>query len=219
VLVHPDEILTYKQRYADRAFLLDHILRMLGGGVYHEEMRFLPPAWARALRLELQELHGYLSQFAARGIISYQPASGTPTLRILTHRRRLLQQEVNWDRVEFLRIRAQDRLAAMLRYIHVPGRRCRSRILESYFGEAGTRDCGHCDHCLSRAAAGGGRPVRELGAAILAFLGDSEREMRDLIEQVQEGTREQRMAVVRQMLDMGILQRGKGLLVARAKDP
>ncbi|MBL0015387.1 MAG: ATP-dependent DNA helicase RecQ [Bacteroidetes bacterium] len=78
ILVRPQEILLYKERYSDRAFLLDFILRNLGGGVYQDDMRFLPAVWARMLDLELEKLNEYLLQFAARGIISYRRPRACP---------------------------------------------------------------------------------------------------------------------------------------------
>jgi ATP-dependent DNA helicase RecQ len=162
-------------------------------------------------------LEGYLSQLAARGIISYQPATSMPTLNVLTHRRRLGKEEVGWDKLEFLRLRAQERLAAMLKYISIPGKMCRSRMLEAYFGESGTNECGKCDYCVAKARANTTGQVQELSTSILAFLGSGEMEMRELIDNVPDGSREERIALVREMLDKGILKRGSGLSVRRAE--
>lgn len=217
VLVRPEEVLLYKQRYPDRAFLMDFILRSLGGGVFQDEMRFLPAVWARMMNMEIAELHGYLAQFAARGIISYQPATTNPTIQILTHRRRLIKDEVGWDRIQFLKLRSEERLKAMLHYIAYPGKMCRSRILETYFGELGTKDCGNCDYCVQRRTTSEGARIGDLATALLAFLGDAELEMRLLVDGVDEGTRAQRIDLIREMLDKGILIRGSGLNVKRNK--
>jgi ATP-dependent DNA helicase RecQ len=217
VLVRPQEVILYKERYADRAFLLDFILRNLGGAVYQDDQRFLPAAWARNLQMDPTKLHEYLLQFAARGIVSYRPSTSTPMLRILAHRRRLVMEEVGWDKLEFLKQRAKDRFAAMLQYIQFPGKVCRSRILEAYFGELGTKECGKCDFCISKTLPTGAGFIQQLGTAILAFLGESELEMRQLIDNVSEGTRDQRIDLIREMLDKGILVRGEGLLVRRRR--
>ncbi len=217
ILVRPQEILLYKERYADRAFLLDFILRNLGGGVYQDDMRFLPAVWARMLDLELEKLNEYLLQFAARGIISYRASTSMPMLRMLTRRRRLIMEEVGWNKLEFLRQRAQDRFAAMLEYVTFPGKNCRSRILETYFGELGTKECGKCDYCLAKARPVGATLISELSTAILAYIGNDEIEMRLLIDNVKEGTRDQRIELVREMLDKHILVRGEGLTVRRVQ--
>ena len=217
VLVRPDEVLLYKQRYADRAFLIDHILRTLGGGVFQESLRFVPIVWARQLGIEQEKIIAMLDQFAARNIIAYHSPTTKPTLRILTHRRRLLKEEVEWDRLQFLKQRSQERLAAVLQYIEYPGKMCRSRMLEAYFGETGGAECGKCDYCRSKAAPRGATHIRNLSTAILAYMGDLEVETRQLIEHVPEGTREQRIEMVREMLDKGILRRTEGLKVVRTK--
>jgi ATP-dependent DNA helicase RecQ len=138
-------------------------------------------------------------------------------LRILTHRRKLSREEVGWDRIEFLRQRSQERLLAMLKYIAYPGKMCRSRMLEEYFGELGGKECGKCDYCRAKASPQGATHIQNLSTAILAYIGDVELEMRQLIENVTEGTREERIEMVRSMLDKGILVRTNGLFVARAR--
>jgi ATP-dependent DNA helicase RecQ len=218
VLVHPSEVLRYKERYPDMAFVIDHALRSLGGGIYQDAMRFVPIVWARTLGIELEKLSALLEQLAARGIVAYQAPTTKPTLQILTRRRRLLQAELEWERVEFLRQRSQDRLAAILRYSEYPGKMCRSRMLEAYFGETGGGECGKCDYCRAKAAPTGHAHIQSLATAILAYIGDLEVEMRLLVDDVQAGTRDERIAMVRELLDKGLLVRN-GLKVARSKRP
>ena len=217
VLVSPDSILHYKQSYPNQAFLLDHILRNLGGAAFHEAMRFFPADWLRSLKMDLPELEGFLNQLAAREIIAYTAPSTKPTIKINRHRGRLSKLELNWERQVFLETRAFERLNAMLDYTEYPGKFCRSRTLEAYFGEQAGTECGKCDYCRRRANAVGSAEIRELSTAILAFLGDLELEMRDVVENVQTGTREDRIQMIREMLDKGILLRGDGMRLRRRK--
>jgi hypothetical protein len=59
--------------------------------------------------------------------------------------------------------------------------------------------------------------ISELSTAILAYIGNDEIEMRLLIDNVKEGTRDQRIELVREMLDKHILIRGEGLTVRRVQ--
>ena len=217
VLVPPESILQYKARYPSHAFLIDFILRMLGGAVFQEIVRFFPPDWHRSLRMDPPELHSYLAQLDARGIIAYTEPVSTPTIRIFRHRGRLSKTEMDWERQVFLQKRAEERLAAILDYVDTPGKMCRSRTLEAYFGETSTKECGKCDYCLRKANPSGAGQIRELSTAILAYIGDLEMEMRDLVENVPVGTREARLEIIREMLDKGILKRGEGMTVKRAQ--
>lgn len=217
VLVAPESILHYKSTYPTHAFLIDHILRMLGGAAFQEALRFFPPDWHRTLRMEPQELDGFLAQLAARGIITYTEPASTPTIRINRHRGRLTKPEINWERQLFLQKRAEERLAAVLDYVDSPGKMCRSRKLEAYFGETSTKECGKCDYCLRKADPSGSGYIRELSTAILAYIGDLEMEMRDLVENVPVGNRENRIETIREMMDKGILERVEGMRVKRAR--
>lgn len=124
---------------------------------------------------------------------------------------------MDWERQVFLQKRAEERLAAILDYVDTPGKMCRSRTLEAYFGETSTKECGKCDYCLRKANPSGAGQIRELSTAILAYIGDLEMEMRDLVENVPVGTREARLEIIREMLDKGILKRGEGMTVKRAQ--
>lgn len=213
VLVPPNAVLTYKERYPDRAHVLDHILRTLGGAVFQNEMAFLPGVWARQLGIGSDDLNAILSQFAARGIISYTAAQGQPTIKFLVHRHRLQQATVDWNRQEFLRIRAHERLDAMLHYAQYPGKDCRSKMLEAYFGEMGGADCGNCDVCKSKVAPKGARHALSVEDAVLEVLGDQTMSVRELIDGVSQGSREQRVEAVRELMDRGVLKRVDGLNV------
>jgi ATP-dependent DNA helicase RecQ len=105
----------------------------------------------------------------------------------------------------------------MLEYVSFPGKACRSRLLETYFGEMGTKDCGKCDYCLAKARPAGVAVITELSTALLAYIGNRQIEMRELIDNVTAGTRDERIAIVREMLDKGILVRGEGLSVRRTR--
>jgi superfamily II DNA helicase RecQ len=104
----------------------------------------------------------------------------------------------------------------MLKYIAYPGKMCRSRNLELYFGESGGAECGKCDYCRAKAAPSGATHIKNLSTAILAFIGEADVDMKRLIDDLKEGSREERIDLVREMLDKGILQRRDGLKVRRA---
>ena len=98
--------------------------------------------------MEPSVLHQRMQFLAERGLISYRPPMELPSVKFLTPRITLTKRELNWEKYEFLEKRKEQRLLAMLDYTAANGI-CRSRKLETYFGEDNGEDCGICDVCES----------------------------------------------------------------------
>jgi ATP-dependent DNA helicase RecQ len=218
VSVPPRHVIDYKERYPDHAGLIDFLLRTLGGEVYREWMRFSPPVWARMLEIEEEELDKRLRQLAAREILKYKAPQGQPVIRFLLPRQRLHPQVLDWARYEFLARQSEFRLEMVRRYVETPARMCRSRMLEKYFGEERKDDCGICDHCREKEAGKlTAERIRALQTAILERLGDGEMGIRSLLDGLSDGTANQRLEILRDMLDKGILEKVGVLKVKSGK--
>jgi ATP-dependent DNA helicase RecQ len=208
VTVQPHYLLDYKQRYPAKAELIDHILRSLGGGVYSDSVSFRLKPWTLALGLDEAALKQQLDQLAVRGVIAWHAPTTSPTIRFTRARLRLTREELQWDKYIFLNKQALERLAQVEEYLDVPGTGCRSRFLETYFGEVAEKDCGVCDVC--RAAAVGPldqQLIAAIRADVFERIGAGDQDIPALIERLHSGTRPQRLEVIRMLLDAGQLLR------------
>lgn len=207
VTVQPHYLLDFKERYPEKADLIDHILRALGGEVYSDAVSFRLKGWTAALGMEEAALKQQLEQLAMRGVIAWHAPSTSPTLRFIRARLRLTREELQWDKYIFLEQQAQERLVQVERYLEVPGKRCRSASLEAYFGEKPDKDCGICDVCKAAAAGPLDQArITAISQELLALVGKVA-VIPDLIEQGTVGTRAQRLEVLRMLLDAGQLVR------------
>lgn len=208
VTVQPHYLLDFKQRFPDKVDLIDHILRSLGGEVYSDSVSFRLKGWTAALDMDEATLKQQLDQLALRGVIAWHAPTSSPTLRFTRARLRLTREELKWDKYIFLNRQTQERLAQVEAYLEVPGKSCRSGFLEAYFGEKPQQACGICDVCKAAAAGPLDQArIREISKELLAKVGADARDIPSLIEEVDAGTRAQRLEVLRMLLDAGQLVR------------
>ncbi len=199
--VGPKDLMAYKDKYPDYAWLMDLLLRQLGGELYSYTMRFLPSVMTRVGGLTDAELEKGLQTLKRRGIISYRPPLSFPSVRFLRPRHVLDKREVGWDKYQFLSEQSIYRFEQVKAYAKTPSKVCRAWFLETYFGESGTGDCGVCDYCLAQEFSGKMASWEEIRKLLL----DRELPYWDLVNAMTEGTERQRRDLIRQLLDKGWL--------------
>ncbi len=90
-----------------------------------------------------------LRSLTQKKILNFIPQKKTPYVRYMQRREDSENLQFPPAVYDELRQRYVDRIEAMIHYLssdHI----CRNRLLLRYFGETDTKDCGHCDICLSR---------------------------------------------------------------------
>jgi len=99
--------------------------------------------------LDLNQVYQTLKTLTQKNILHFVPRRKTPYITYVRNREDganiVLSKEVYEDRKE----QFAQRIKAMIDYVKNDNV-CRSRMLQNYFGEKRTTDCGHCDVCLSK---------------------------------------------------------------------
>ncbi len=214
MLASPKDLHIYKSQHPRSADILDFILRTLGGEVFTQEMRFLPKRWARLLHWEVEELLKIMNRFKAHHLITFNAPSGQPMIRFHTSYRLLTQEELNWDKYEFLKTQDQQRLQAIMRYIQGT-KTCRSILIQQYFGEKTNEPCGKCDVCIGRFKQSiDDRLTHDLKKAFMTYIRQHPGvSYKELLIEIRKGTPAQRERVLRYLLDKQIiLQSVSGIL-------
>lgn len=212
--VSPQEVVRYKERTPEMESLIDFMLRTLGGDVYWEEIRFLPDRWAGKLKLQPSEIREKLNFLARQGIINYRAPVDLPTVKFLSPRHRLTRQELNWEKYDFLKRQQFLRLTALLQFAQEPGTRCRSRMLEDYFGEQTTSDCGMCDYCRSQNAPSFSRVATDIFHQIKTLLQQQPLSFANLSSKIEETHPGSADKAIRHLMDEGkIVRRDDFMLV------
>jgi ATP-dependent DNA helicase RecQ len=205
VTASPESILAFKKNQPKSALLTDMILRNMGGAVYQREVPFLPNVWGIALNWSVEELEQQLQRLVQLDLITYQPASGTPTIRLLKNRNALSKNAMNWQKYVFLREQSDFRLNKMLEYI---GKKtvCRSLLIQQYFGEKDTQNCGKCDVCIGRNKEEvNDNEFLTIQTKLLAHIKKQPTHYREVLQNITVGTPAQREKVLRYLLDKEII--------------
>ena len=201
VLMAPGDYWAYKQRNPGLEKFLDFLLRSLGGEVYGREARLLPYSWQESLGIQPSQWESIVQRLVQQQVIRYRAPRAQPTIRFLQARHLLSKQQLNWEKYEFLRAEGERKLTAMLAYARRQDR-CRSQMIQEYFGEEDVKPCGVCDVCSGRYKAEVSKDAYDpIEQSILALLSGVTRSYRDLIRQGKEGTPTQREQVLRHLMD------------------
>lgn len=201
--IGPEAVLHYKAKYPAWEGYLDFILRKFGGAVYSDIQRFLPYSWANDLGMEEAALREELKKMSQSGLIWYRPPINFPTLRFMRHRHTLSRVELNWHKYNFLMQQGLERRDQLLAYVEAE-EGCRSLLLQRYFGEKTDDVCGKCDLCVDRSKrAKGGGTLRMIREEIYDLLEQGTWKYSVLLRQLENGTEEDRDAVLRSLLDKG----------------
>ncbi|MBC6995358.1 ATP-dependent DNA helicase RecQ [Neolewinella lacunae] len=139
-----------KNRGLDK--LIKSILRT-SQGAFLQPVDLQEGALANFLNLPLEDLQRNFRKMASEGIIGYYPTKEAPQLVFLEDRVDPDRLYLDVKQYHFLRDRAQHRIETMIAYVE-NGAGCRSLNLLRYFGEDPTLDCGICDVCRAKLAAG-----------------------------------------------------------------
>lgn len=108
-------------------------------------------AWI--LHTEAAQVIARLQRLNNMGILIYNPVKEKPQLYFL--RNRVTAEEFRMDEASYAqrRKRYEERLEAMIGYLLNTQEQCRSRLLCTYFGDDGIKDCGVCDVCRKKKTA------------------------------------------------------------------
>ena len=165
---------------------LDHIIRTLlrlYAGVFHDRLVAIDTREiAAASGYTVERVQELLKRLWEMRIIKYVPGSRSPILTLTEER---LPVEDVFISPETYRIRKQmsiERLEGMYLYARNTDR-CRSVILQEYFGETGAVDCGACDVCLARkkGEAGGTKARPGIADEILGMLREGPMSVKQIV--------------------------------------
>jgi len=146
--VNRDELYNFQLTKSGYDGFIKLLLRSYSG-VFTDYVKIDEASLARKAGSPKDLIYKYLIQLRKMKILDYIPYRKTPM--ILFTEERLDQRNLYISREKYLE-RKQEftrKLNAMIHYA-TNDSRCRSRMLQEYFGEKEARDCGQCDVCTGR---------------------------------------------------------------------
>lgn len=163
----------------DMDLLLRTILRTYNG--VFSQFRYIDELLlAQVSGLTSERVHELLRVLWRMRVIRYIPASHSPM--ILFNSERLPREDIYISPDSYRRRYdvALERTNKMLEYVTNEDK-CRSRIIEEYFGQTCASDCGVCDICLARRSK---RASVSIDEAVIKALQESELGVKDVVAKV-----------------------------------
>ena len=132
---------------------------------------------AAEAQLSVERVHELMKVLWRMKIIRYIPANNSPLVRFDTERLPVKSLYIAPESYQLRHRLMMERFESIVEYVTSEDR-CRSQIIENYFGDKESKECGVCDVCLrKRRGKESQAPVAE---CIMAMLGDAELDIKEL---------------------------------------
>jgi ATP-dependent DNA helicase RecQ len=125
------------------------ILRMYGGEVFTDFITISESALARTFLVNQREIVALLEQLHERNVVVYEKQKDKPQLTFLTPRFDAPTLPINVQELNRRKELALRKVQSAIIYTEHPTQ-CRTRLLQSYFGEKPGEACGICDNCIKK---------------------------------------------------------------------
>ncbi len=184
--------------------LIKTILRLYGGEAYSDFVKISEKQLAAFLKMADKQVVSYIKQLSELSILTYEPASDSPTITFLTARQDAANLSIDRKRLEERRKLHLSKMKAMVNYV-TQDRMCRMQVMQEYFDELNTKPCGMCDVCIDRKKKEDLHALKNYRDQILYLLKRKMMPVDELETEVDPKDKEVFVEVVREMLDEGIL--------------
>ena len=132
---------------------------------------------AAEAQLSVERVHELMKVLWRMKIIRYIPANNSPLVRFDTERLPVKSLYIAPESYQLRHRLMMERFESIVEYVTSEDR-CRSQIIENYFGDKESKECGVCDVCLRKRR--GEASQVSVVERIVAMLGDTELDIKEL---------------------------------------
>ncbi|MEN8155942.1 MAG: ATP-dependent DNA helicase RecQ [Bacteroidota bacterium] len=206
-----DDLYGFQVKNAEFDAFIKLILRTYTG-LFSGYVKIDETTLARRSGLKSQKVYDFLKALSARKIIHYIPRKNVPLVTFTEERLQEKNLLISPERYNFRKERYKRRIREMIRYASSETL-CRNQFLLGYFGQINTPRCGRCDVCVGKKPVkSGGKEFETIRKAVETILQEGSRDVESLVER-SGGEPETVIGVIEQLVDEGVLVRGKDLRI------
>jgi ATP-dependent DNA helicase RecQ len=143
------ELAEFEKHYPQHELLLTTLLRSYEG-IFDFPAFISENLLARLLKKDEIDIKRQLQTISSFAIINYTPQNEEPQIVFKKNRVPVQDLMINTDFYNKRKESFVRRVQTMIGY--AKGNDCRSRFINTYFGDNETKDCGICDNCLRKKA-------------------------------------------------------------------
>lgn len=151
----------------------------------------------------------YLKELDKLEIISYQQQTNQPLLTFIKPRYKTEDLFIDRKYLAERKSNYQQKMQHILAFVEED--KCRSVQILNYFDEANAVECGVCDICLAKKRNETGTLESKITAEVLKLLNHEKLSVTVLLKLIKFGNENEKLAVIRTLLDSGVLKVEEGV--------
>jgi ATP-dependent DNA helicase RecQ len=179
--------------------------RIYGEGIQTHLVNISERNIAHYIQVSESEIVKQLNRLQDYQVILYSPIKEKAQITLLSPRYDLTNLPLNLAKIEQRKQRDLAKIKAVKHYLTHP-HRCRTQLLLEYFGEISDQACGVCDNCLHKKKAVHASQELTVSEKIQQVLALGALAPRVLLQKLQPLPENEALAIIRQMLDVKLLE-------------
>ena len=180
------------------------VLRLYGGA-FDQFVNIKETEIAKKNNMSRVEVMKYLQELNTLEVISYQKQTDQPMLTFIKPRYKSEDVIIDKKYYEERKSIYQQKMKSMLAFVQEE--KCRSMQILQYFEESDAQKCGVCDVCLAEKRNQNNDVKKQQTKNILAALSQHLLTLQDLVKVVKKGSEDEKLALIRLMLDAGEIKK------------
>jgi ATP-dependent DNA helicase RecQ len=206
--ISTDNISLYDYQLTHQEFdkFIKAILRIYGGDLFNTFLEISEQKIAAQAEVNTAEVRNKIQFLQSIGLVQYEPAHSSPQIVFTTFRYDAAKLPLNIQAINQRKEKELEKIIFMTQYTS-QNRRCRSLVLQEYFGEISDQECGVCDICLKKKKAISAREDNpEIRKLILKLISEGIKELDQLTVHKEVTNKEIFLKNIQGMLDEEILK-------------
>ncbi len=200
--------LTYKNLYEFQLKnkgaepIITTLTRLYGSEAQTQSVRISENDLAKHLKITIDSVRKQLARLHELDIITYQVQKDKPQIIYLTPRYDSASLPIDLERLEKRKQRDLERLASVEAFSQQK-QRCRTQLLQEYFGEISYTPCEVCDICVRRQRS---QVAPDITEQLLGILAENTLSLPELQAYFPQTAQETLAEAMQSMLDVGLLR-------------
>lgn len=196
VLLSQESLYKYQVAHQSMDMVIKVLLRLYGGELFTTYVQIREKEIAALLKEPVKAVVNQLEYLHQAEVIEYRHATDNSSITFLTARFDANDLPLDKTQIEWRRKVTLQKADAVKQYVE-NNLKCRSRVIQEYFGETSYADCGVCDVCLER-----NRKVQSVPLdAIIHYLKTSPKSEMELLDKFSKLSDEELITGLRYLMD------------------
>jgi ATP-dependent DNA helicase RecQ len=181
------------------------LLRMYGGELFSDFTTIIETQLAKANKMTISEVRHTLTQLHELQLLVYEPTTDHPRLTYIMPRQDADHLPLDIVHLQKRRKLHLSKMQSMIAYT-TQSNQCRMQVIQEYFDEVSSQNCGLCDICISRKKKENLAAFKDYRDQILYLLTQKKMAIEELESAVNPKDNDLFIEVVREMVDEGKIE-------------